>query len=142
MFEILKTDIKSDTKNMMTFGLGGCTAIIMVFFTKDTQTPCRIIFGHHPLKNEIVQWYKSNYDLNFNIVTIIKSPGSYEKKSESKYFTLVINNKEYWENNINESNNKLILEPYENISTLYLKIYPKLEYTNNIGVNVSITPNI
>ena len=80
MFEIITTNIKPDTKNMMTFGLAGCTAIIMVFFTQNTQIPYKIIFGHHPLKNEILKWYKSNYDFNFNIVTIIKSPGFYEKK--------------------------------------------------------------
>jgi hypothetical protein len=43
---------------------------------------------------------------------------------------------------MNESNNKLILEPYQNISTLYLKVHPELKYTNNIGIDINITPNI
>ena len=54
MYEVIECIIKPDSKNMMTFGLGGCTAIIMVFFTKDTNIPYKIIFGHHPIKNNVL----------------------------------------------------------------------------------------
>ena len=57
MYEVIECIIKPDSKNMMTFGLGGCTAIIMVFFTKDTNIPYKIIFGHHPIKNNVLLFF-------------------------------------------------------------------------------------
>ena len=148
MFQINEYIIDQHTKNMMTYGLGGCTAIIMVFFSKDTNKPYKIIFGHHPDINIILLWYKSYYNLNFNIVTIIKHPGTFKKTSE--YFSLVIDNEQYWKNNMNESNNKLILEAYTSIiqmdcnsnSSLYLQIHPKIKYSDIYGGYINIIPNI
>ena len=150
MYEVIECIIKPDSKNMMTFGLGGCTAIIMVFFTKDTNIPYKIIFGHHPIKNNVLLWYKKYYDSTYNIVTYIKSPGNYKKTGE--YFTMVMYNENYWKDNMNESNNKLILEPYAEIiktsfcskdynSTLYLKIHPEIKYIDCNGTFINIIPN-
>ena len=153
MYQVIECIIKPETKNMMTFGLNGCTAIIMIFFTKDTNLPYKIIFGHHPTKNNVLMWYKTYYDSRYNIITYIKSPGDYQKTSE--YFTLVMYNENYWKDNMNESNNTIILEPYSKImksyfgskhdidynSTLYLKIHPDIQYTNCDGKYIKIAPN-
>ena len=154
MYQVIECIIKPDSKNMMTYGLNGCTAIIMVFFKKDTNKPYKIIFGHHPIKNNILTWYKTYYDSKYNIVTCIKSPGYYEKRGE--HFTMVIHDENYWKDAMNESNNTLILEPYSKIikiccssddylnfdynSTLYLKIYPEIKYTNCYGKYINIIP--
>ena len=151
MFEVINTIIKPDTKKMMTFGLCGCAAIIIVFFTKDTNTPYQIIFGHHPIKKNILEWYNEYYNQDYNIVTIIKSPGNYVKIDNDKYFSLVTNDKDYWISNFNNPNNTLILEPYitdqctnyvDFNSNLYLEISPELKYSNNYGKFIPLVPKL
>ena len=153
MFQVKNVIINSDIKKMMTFGLCGCTAIIMVLFDKDTNKPYKIVFGHTPNKDSIIEWYRKYYDINYNIVTIIKSKGNYEKKDDKQYFSLVIDDDQYWTNKINQSNNTLILLAYSNIksvnlfdfnyefeSSLYLEIFPELQYSDNYGRFIKIVP--
>ena len=144
--------VDNNFKQMMTFGLGACTSIVMVFFDKNKNIPVKIFFGRHPSKNTIINWYEKNYTTKYNIVTIIKSSGEYIKREEGEYFKLEINKSEFWEQKLIKSNCKLILEPYAKSysndnkfnSSLYIKkgdnfdINHELLYTDNYGANIPI----
>lgn len=72
-------------KPMMTYGLGGCTAIIIGVY-KDDQL-LKVIFGHHPDKNKIA--YKLSSTISSNSTcqfkVLIKLPGEYRKKDNGYY---------------------------------------------------------
>jgi len=133
-------------KTMMTFGLGGCTAIIIALFDKITNKPIKVIFGHHPDKEDVFNWFTSNYSSEYNIVTVIKSPGDYVKV-DSKWI-MEATDKLYWEEKIIKSTSKLIIEPYSldmmvNESNFRSSLYCKyidgiLKYSNEYGVFKSI----
>ena len=77
MYGINQYIITPDFKPLMTFGLCGCTAMIMVFFDKIENQCYKVVLGHHPEKEEIKKWYSHYYNNEYNIVIIIKSPGNY-----------------------------------------------------------------
>lgn len=143
MWQIKKQNVEPTIpfKTMMTYGLGGCTAIIIALFDKITNKPIKVIFGHHPNKDEAFNWFNSNYSSEYNIVTVIKSPGEYVK-IDSKWI-MEATDKLYWEEKIIKSNSKLIIEPYSlsmrinesNFqSSLYCKyIDEKLQYNDEYG---------
>lgn len=143
--------VNDNFKQMMTFGLGGCTSIVMVFFDKNKNKPVKVFFGHHPSKDIIIKWYEKNYTTKFNIVVIIKASGEYTKSEEDEYDKLKVYDSKFW-HQIIKSNCKLILEPYtekqsndnEFNSTLYIKkgynfdINYELLYTNNYGKRIPL----
>ena len=51
----------------MTYGLNACTVILMILFTKDTNTQYSIIFGHHTIKSNILEWFTRYYTEDYNI---------------------------------------------------------------------------
>jgi hypothetical protein len=126
----------SDFKPMMTFGLRGCTAILMVFFTKDTDTVYKVVLGHHPNTTDILAWFNSNYTEDYNIITIVKTPEEYVRDGER--WAIIGKNQDYWMSTIVKDNCKLIIEPYsmshdEYNSTLYFRMKPDPEYTDKYG---------
>ena len=131
---------------MMTYGLGGCTALLMFFFTNDTNIVYKVVLGHHPIKENILSWFTAYYTPDYNIVTIIKTPGDYRKEGER--YVMVATNNEYWVSNITKDNCKLILEPYTLLemyddktkfnSSLYFKMQPGPKYSNNYGRYINI----
>ena len=146
MCDIKESIVSSEFKPMMTFGLGGCTVLLMVFFTKDTNSVCNIVFGHHYSKNTILEWFTNYYKEEYNIIIIIKTPGEYENKNGKWY--MVAKEPEYWHSNIKKDNLKIIIEPYNlsqtyhgnNVfnSTLYFKTQPKLQYSDCNGRYIDI----
>ena len=107
------TTVPADTfRPIMTYGLYIHSAMIMVLFEKDTGTVRKVIFGTHNNNTQIVDWWNENYNAEYNIVTIIKTPGYYSKKDG--LYELRATNEEYFISHIpgNNNNNKLILEPY------------------------------
>jgi hypothetical protein len=110
MWEVKESIISPKFKPMMTYGLGGCTVLLMVFFTKDTNIVYKVVLGHHPIKEDILSWFTEYYTEDYNIVTIIKTPGDHQKDGEK--WNMVAINQEYWISNITKDNCKLILEPY------------------------------
>ena len=146
MYEVKESIISSEFKPMMTYGLGGCTALLMVFFTKDTNIVYKVVLGHHPIKENILSWFNKYYTPNYNIVTIIKTPEEYQKEGD-KWIT-VTKNQEYWISNITKDNCKLILEPYTLLhqsndkkkfaSSLYFNMQPGPKYSNNYGRYIDI----
>jgi hypothetical protein len=72
MYQVNQRLMSDNFKPMMTFGLCGCTALLMVFFTKDTNTVFKVVLGHDPSKESILSWFTRYYTEDYNIVTIIK----------------------------------------------------------------------
>jgi len=142
MYDVKVSFIDSEFKPMMTFGLAGCTALLMVFFTKDTNIVYKVVLGHHPQKEEILKWFTKYYSEDYNIITIIKTPGNYQKEGER--WNMVATYQEYWVENITKDNCKLILEPYEIDgnrqfnSSLYFKMQPGPKYSDIYGTYIDI----
>jgi len=150
MYGIKQSIISAEFKPMMTYGLDGCTAILMVFFRKGTNECYKAVLGHHPIKENIIVWYNRYYTDEYNIVTIIKTPIKYEKEGE-RWITKV-SNQEYWVSNIKKINCRLILEPYStkgiegespNLfrSSLYFKMNPGPKYSDLNGTYIDIIPS-
>ena len=147
MFEVKESIITDDFTPMMTYGLGGCTALLMVFFTKDTNEAYKVVFGHNPFKEKILEWFERYYISDYNIVTIIKTPVEYQKK-EDKCIG-VPKNQEYWITTITKDNCKLILESYSLMrcffdttyfnSSLYFKINHGPKYSDSFGRFIDIS---
>ena len=141
--------ITPDFKPMMTYGLGSCTALLMVFFIPNTTIVNQIIFGHHPIKEDILKWFSKYYTKNYNIVTIIKTPGDYIK--EGGEWKIITENKEYWEMSLIKDNCKLIIESYSLYngpndtthynSSLYFTMREGIpNYSDNYGRRIKIQP--
>jgi tRNA A-37 threonylcarbamoyl transferase component Bud32 len=146
MYEVNQIIISPDFKPMMTYGLGECTALLMVFFTKDTNTVYKVVLGHHPNKENVLQWFTKYYTQDYNIVTLIKTPEEWIKEGE-KWIT-VKKNQKYWISNITKDNCKLIIESYslhqdshdktKFNSSLYFKMEPGPKYSDNYGRYIDI----
>jgi hypothetical protein len=143
MCEINESIISPDFKPMMTYGLCGCTALLMVFFTTDTNMVYKVVLGHYSIKEDILAWFNKYYTSEYNIITIIKTPGSYVKGIDEKW-NLEADNNKYWTENMIKYNCKLILEGYgleeknDHVtmfnSSLYFKMSPGPKYSDNYGV--------
>jgi len=121
-------NVPADTfRPIMTYGLYIHTAMIMVLFEKDTGTACKVIFGTHNNNWQIVDWWNNNYSAEYNIATIIKTPGYYAKKDG--LYELRATNEEYFATHIPSiNNNKLILEPYFTEHPIHIK--PEGDYNH------------
>ena len=126
MYQIKESIISTNFKPAMTYGLGGCTVLLMVFFTKDTNTPIKYVLGHHPIKEDILKWFHQYYTHQYNIVTIIKSPEEYIKINDK--WNTQISNEDYWIYNIKKYNCKLILESY----SLNQNSYDKTKFNSSL----------
>ena len=116
-------------KKMMTYGLSGCTAIIII--DKEYN---RIFMGHHPEKNEVLKWLLHNYypSQNYNYTVIIKLPGEYIKNNLGK-FDFIGKEKKFWEENFLESKNiKMIFEPYDLSETISLNGLNHFSYNSSL----------
>lgn len=110
--------IKDFHKTLMTYGLGGCTGIIIYNKTKNT-----IFMGHHPFKDVINEWI-NEYKFD-DVIIYLKIYIEYEKIEDNQYYT----EKTPTFYKIFESfkNIKFIIETYNNTSnyscdsTLYCK---------------------
>jgi len=110
MYEVKESIYSTKNKPMTTYGLGGCTVLLMVFFTKDTKILIKSVLGHHPIKQNILKWFLRYYTNEYNIVTIIKTPEEYQKINDK--WIMKTANEDYWISNMKKDNCKLILEPY------------------------------
>jgi hypothetical protein len=125
MYHITESIISTNFKPAMTYGLGGCTVLLMVFFTKD-NTPIKYVLGHHPIKENILTWFQQYYTDEYNIVTIIKTPEEYQKIND-KWITKTAN-EDYWNYHIKKINCHLILEPY----SLTTKFNDKTKFNSSL----------
>lgn len=143
MYQLVKKDFPLK-KPMMTYGLCGCSSLILI-----DKYYNRVIFGHHPFKNEVLKWIFENYYSSFEneYTLILKIPGRYCKDINGKY-VIKGDDEEYWKGNLgNLKNLKMVIEPY-NLNTLtgdkynsnlYFKmINENLFYTNNYGLWIKV----
>jgi hypothetical protein len=132
-------------KQVMTFGLGGCTAFIVVSITTKN-----VMLGHvdafdssqSRMINEIKQFLSNNSDCEI----IIKAPEEYKKNNEGKWET-VLKRKSFYEKSF--PTHQLTFIPYstshfvsdEYNSSLFIK-YDKdtqtYSYTDNYGSYINI----
>ena len=126
MYQKIEIKLSEFTKPMMTFGLAGCTAIII-------KTTDSIIMAHHPEQQQIFRWI-TDANINSNIEKLyIKIPHEYEKTHEGKWTaksTTMFDDIEV--NKIIESYTVGSNNIYD--STLYCKMIDNnINYTNYIG---------
>lgn len=85
MFETQDEILDDNFKNMMTYGLGGCTAGFVVYKENDT---IRVWMSHHPdsmiFKLSLFKLLLKNKD---NIIrVVVRGNGSYVKNQHNEYF--------------------------------------------------------
>ena len=72
-------------KPMMTHGLNGCTAVIIVVYKNNE--PIKIVFGHDPdrisVSKKILETIKEHITCKFKI--LVKCPGEYRQKDNGYY---------------------------------------------------------
>ena len=132
MFQLKQQNLPLKNK-MMTYGLGGCTAIILI--DKECN---RVIFGHHPNKNIVLKWFMENFtNPNNKYILIIKLPGEYIINNFNKY-DLKGTEEKFWNQNIPKNDNlKIIFEPY-NLNT---SIQFNQKYTFNYNSTLYLRQN-
>jgi hypothetical protein len=139
MYQIKESVLDDNFKPMMTYGLGGCIAIIMI--NKNNK---KIIFAHHPDYQMIKQFFINNYNCSDEFIVILKTAGSYEKEPVENLWKLKSINESNEQTDFNKPNVKLNIVPYNlnhmigdvHNSSLYCKyLNSKFMYTDSIGVN-------
>jgi hypothetical protein len=139
MYQIKESVLDDNFKPMMTYGLCGCTAFIMI--NKNNK---KIIFAHHPDYKMIKLFFINNYNCSDEFIVILKTPGSYVKEIVENLWKLKSINEQIEKTDFNKPNVKLNIVPYNlshmigNIynSELYCKyLNNKFIYTDSIGVN-------
>lgn len=135
--------INNDFQPMMTYGLRGCIAMIIII--KRTNA-AEIIFVHTPILSNIIDVFKKNYNDHDQYQIIIKAPGEYIKCNA--IWTMKMNNEAFFIEHFNKNNVDLHLVPYSTChdfsyeNTKYsLYIYSKnneLYYLDNYGRHIKI----
>ena len=116
-------------KKMMTYGLCGCTAIIII-----DKKYNRILMGHHPEKNEILKWFLQNYYTSheYNYIVILKLPGEYIKNDLGK-FDFVGRDEKFWKTIFPKNPNlKVIYEPYDLCKTISINSKNYFSYNSSL----------
>ena len=138
MYQMKKSIIDDNFIPMMTYGLGGCTAFIMI--NKNTR---EIMFAHHPDYKMIMVLFNNNYNSSDDFVLILKTPGSYVKEIGDEYWKLKSMTETIQRIDFNKPNVELNIVPYslndvyrgnDYNSTLYCKYVNKeFSYTDSNG---------
>ena len=141
MFGFKKTNYSNpDFKPMMTYGLGGCTALVMI-----NRTTNEIFFGHHPDFDQTIVWFNDNYNQSNQFDVIVKSPGEWVKTNDQ--WKMVSKSQQQIISTFTKPNINLILEPYslnqshdnDFESTLYVfKQSNNIVYTDNYGREITL----
>ena len=138
MYQIHEETLNKNFKPIMTYGLGGCHAFIMI--NKNTN---HFIFIHHPFFETIKIIFNMNYNVSDNFVIILKTPGTYIKEETEKYWKLKSTNELKQKCDFEKQNVKLNIVPYnlnqsirdDHNSTLYCRYKDNIfSYTDSLGV--------
>ncbi len=137
MYQILEETLTDNFKPMMTYGLGGCHAFIMI--NKNTK---HLIFIHHPFFEMIKIIFNMNYNVTDNFIVILKTPGIFVKDEGDKYWKIKSQDEFNQRKFLERSNVQINIVPY-NLhqsegdifnSTLYCNYKnKKFEYTDSQG---------
>jgi hypothetical protein len=124
MYQILEEPLNDNFKPMMTYGLGGCHAFIMI--NKNTK---QLIFIHHPFFETIKIIFNMNYNVSDKFVIILKTPGIYVKEEDDKYWKMKSENEFKQKQFLERSNVEVNIVPY-NLSQLSGDIFNSTLYCN------------
>lgn len=124
MYQIHEETLNKNFKPIMTYGLGGCHAFIMI--NKNTN---HFIFIHHPFFETIKIIFNMNYNVSDNFVIILKTPGTYIKEETEKYWKMKSNNDFKQRKFLEKSNVELNIVPY-NLSQIEGDVYNSTLYCN------------
>jgi len=83
IYQIFEEILTDNFKPMMTYGLCGCHAFIMI--NKNTKD---LIFIHHPFFEMIKIIFNMYYNQSDNFVTILKTPGAWVKEEDDKHWKM------------------------------------------------------
>jgi hypothetical protein len=147
MWQTKEFIIDETFKPIMTYGLGGCTAFMMVFYDKITNKPYKVVFSRDPSIEEILKVFTRYYSTEYNIAIVIKSPSHYEYVD--KKYIKIADDEYFWLSNIKQDNCKLFFEPYSTMindyddryqseSSIYLRMCSDLQYSDAYGLYHSI----
>ena len=147
-------DGDSIPKSLMTYGLCGCSAILIVKYEKGKDSPISIHFSHLVYTRDIVRFLDTNLtDIDkYDYYVIIKTPGEFElidgkyefnSKDKIMWNNLIIDRDEYKNVNYEFINYSTMMSSSENAS--YRKLYCDIRYdketkkyciyyTNNYGI--------
>ena len=124
MYQIYEETLNKNFKPMMTYGLGGCHAFIMI--NKNTN---HFIFIHHPFFEMIKIIFNMNYNVSDNFVIILKTPGTYIKEETEQYWKMKSENEFKQRKFLEKSNVELNIVPY-NLSQIEGDVYNSTFYCN------------
>ena len=124
MYQIHEETLNKNFKPIMTYGLGGCHAFIMI--NKNTN---HFIFIHHPFFETIKIIFNMNYNVSDNFVIILKTPGTYIKEKTEKYWKMKSENDFKQRKFLEKSNVELNIVPY-NLSQIEGDVYNSTLYCN------------
>lgn len=124
MYQIHEETLNKNFKPIMTYGLGGCHAFIMI--NKNTN---HFIFIHHPFFETIKIIFNMNYNVSDNFVIILKTPGTYIKEETEKYWKMKSENEFKQRKFLEKSNVELNIVPY-NLSQIEGDVYNSTFYCN------------
>jgi len=138
MYQILEEKLNDNFKPMMTYGLGGCHAFIMI--NKNTK---HLIFIHHPFFEMIKIIFNMYYNLSDNFIIILKTPGTWFKEENDKNWKMKSENESIQRQFLERHNVTVNFVPYSLIetsknifnSTFYCDYKnKKFEYSDSQGI--------
>ena len=135
-------------KPMMTYGLSGCTAIIIVRWTNEQMID--ITMAHNPSAHVIKQIFQQKHNFQQKFQVVIKTPEKfYETEPGSKKWKTESEDQSFWESTVGSYENvDMTLDLYSKMSmsgdgynsTLYVKkVNGKLVYTDSYGRYIPFT---
>ena len=131
--------LDKDAKPLMTFGLGGCTALLMVFFRADEDAPYKAVLGHTPIEAQVLEWIRRHSNAYDRIATVIRTPGAYVRATP--YWELRPENEALWEGlgaRVEGYSMTDRREPFQ--SALYFRLAPEPQYSDVEGRYLPIRP--
>jgi len=115
-------------KPMVTLGLAGSIASVIVTVDNNFQNPTKVIFSN---KSSIDNIISDHIEQTKNYYVFIKTPGKLVKKADNKYYTMeAIKNYDH----LKKNNVKLFIEPYS--MSICEANFPKVEYDSTMHVIV------
>ncbi len=146
MFDERREFISDHFRPVMTFGLCGCTTMIIAIFDEKYGKCLSVVLAHDPFVSTIIRIFKRYYNCDNYFVVIIKDPNKYIKVNDK--WIEEPQHKEYILEHIYQPNVHLHFVPYNTnkqqrasnfMSSLYVVMRNgKGQYSDNYGRMIDI----